>query len=252
MTGDWDLGREAVPATLLDLAARKHLAIDQVGDETLVRAEDPLFADQPPAAVAIWDRHVAYGAALGVAHGAVRALALGAESDHVAWSPVGGRWRVVRIRYPWLHPPGYGWHPARATLFGLMHLAVAAGLAAASATLLDTNDQLTQATDTGLRLAAAALAVAAAAGARGGWMAYAGVAHRAGGRRTVEGRVVRCRVRGGEDNRRWYLAVDDGTTDRLRAWRFRKPTEVRQGATVRAQVGPRTRHVRDLEVLSVT
>jgi hypothetical protein len=34
---DWRLGREAVPATLVDLAARRHLAIDQVGEQTLVR-----------------------------------------------------------------------------------------------------------------------------------------------------------------------------------------------------------------------
>ena len=50
--------------------------------------EQPTFAEQPPAGVAIWDRHIAYGAALGVSHGAVAALPLGAESEHEAWSPV--------------------------------------------------------------------------------------------------------------------------------------------------------------------
>ena len=62
--------------------------------------EDPLFAEQPPAAVAIWDHLLAQGTALGVAHGVVQALPLGAESEREAWSSVGGRWRVVRISTP--------------------------------------------------------------------------------------------------------------------------------------------------------
>jgi hypothetical protein len=403
VTGDWDLGHEVVPATLLDLAARKHLAVDQLGDDTLVRlargdnddqltgyermvldhvtalarhtgdgvvpanalttgpgdhskrwwrrfrkqvhddararglsrarwsaaqrtllvgtaalvalgvalaasslpdnpddeddnpigamigmgvvsfgglaalvqaadgerdtpdgrasaarwlglreqlADDTLFADQPPAAVAIWDRHLAYGAALGLAHGAVRALPLGAESDRVAWSPVGGRWRVVRIRYPWLHPPGWGWHPALVSLFGLMNLAGGAGLATAAAEVLGNEQLQTTAAKQATQAAAGVVAVIATALiARGGWMAYAGVADLVQGRRTVEGRVLRYRVKGDDENRRWYVAVDDGTTDRVRAWRFRKAVTAPQGATITAEVSPRTNHVRDLQVV---
>ena len=90
--------------------------------------EDPLFAEQPPAAVAIWDHLLAHGTALGVAHGVVRSLPLGAESEREAWSSVGGRWRVVRVRYPRFLPPGYGLHPALAVLLGLVHLALSAPL----------------------------------------------------------------------------------------------------------------------------
>ena len=36
VTADWVLGHEAVPATLLDLAGRKYLAIDSQGEDTLV------------------------------------------------------------------------------------------------------------------------------------------------------------------------------------------------------------------------
>jgi hypothetical protein len=39
VTSDWDLGHEAVPATLLDLAARKHLAVEQRGDGTVVQPQ---------------------------------------------------------------------------------------------------------------------------------------------------------------------------------------------------------------------
>ena len=84
---------------------------------------NPTFAEQPPAGVAIWDRHIAYGAALGVSHGAVAALPLGAESEHEAWSPVTGRWRVVRIRYPKRIPPGYGNHPAVVAFFACVRIA---------------------------------------------------------------------------------------------------------------------------------
>ena len=88
--------------------------------------EDPLFAEQPPAAVAIWDHLLAHGTALGVAHGVVAALPMGTESDTEAWSPFGGRWRVVRVRYPRRLPPGYGLHPGLAVLYGLLHLLITA------------------------------------------------------------------------------------------------------------------------------
>ncbi len=38
VTSDWELGHEALPATLIDLAARGHVSIDHIGDRTLVRA----------------------------------------------------------------------------------------------------------------------------------------------------------------------------------------------------------------------
>jgi hypothetical protein len=216
---------------------------EQLGDDTL-------FADQPPAAVAIWDRHLAYGAALGLAHGAVRALPLGAESDRVAWSPVGGRWRVVRIRYPRLHPPGWGGHPALVAFLGLVQLVPGVATVGAIGVVLSEVGEVGEdsaRTAVGTAGAGVLAVLAAALIARGGWMVYAGVADLVQGRRTVEGRVLRCRTRGSDDDRRWYVAVDDGSTDRIRAWRFTQAPGVRQGATVRADVSPRTGHVRDLE-----
>src|SRR5262249_21701245 len=96
-------------------------------------AEDPVFSEQPPGAIAIWDRYLAHGAALGVAHGAVTALPLGAERERQAWSPIGGRWRLVRIRYPRRLPPGYGRHPLQVALIGLVVSAIAAFLLPLSA-----------------------------------------------------------------------------------------------------------------------
>jgi hypothetical protein len=77
-----------------------------------------VFRTLPPASVAIWDRYLGYGAALGVATAALHALPMGAEDDHRAWSANGGRWRVVKVRYPRL---GFTWgrKPPLAFLVGL-------------------------------------------------------------------------------------------------------------------------------------
>ena len=212
-------------------------------------ADNPLFPEQPPAAVAIWDRHLAYGAAMGVAHGAVQALPLGAESDTVAWSPVGGRWRVVRVRYPRFVPPGYGWHPVWVVLGGLVQLAAAGSLMALVAKVLREQSEYDP---QGAALAVGVGIMAVPAGViliRGAWMVYLGIADLVQGRRTVEGRVVRYRVRGNDKSQRWYVAVDDGTTDRIRAWRFRRSVTAPQGSTVRADVFRRLGHARDLTVV---
>lgn len=214
-------------------------------------AENPLFAEQAPAGVAIWDRHIAYGAAMGVAHGAVAALPLGAESDNEAWSPVGGRWRVVRIRYPERIPPGYGQHPLKVTAAGLLQGAIAGSVLRLSPdwfdalrdTIRDTTDEdVPAALGTGMSVVLAVLIVAAGVFAlRAGWMLLAGLTDLVTGRDVVEGRVLRHRMR--------YVAVDDGTRDRVRAWLLASPASVAQGATARARVTRRLQHVRDFEVV---
>lgn len=228
-------------------------------------AHDPIFQEQPPAGVAIWDRHLAHGAALGLAHGAVRELPLGAENENVAWSPVGGRWRVARIRYPWVWPPGWGLHPLAVAAIGLVHVIVVVGLTAGTATvageLLVQREQSREQSNVPtiaamgttstivLQVALAVLAVlTAVAAARAVALLAAGGGDLVGGRRQVEGRVLRYRIRGGDDSKRWYVAVDDGTSDRIRAWRLRRAVHVPQGAWVGVDVAPRTGHVRDLEV----
>jgi hypothetical protein len=61
------------------------------------------------------------------------------------------------------------------------------------------------------------------------------------GRDTREGRILRHRLR--------YVAVDDGTENRVRAWLLEAPTAAPQGSTARAQVSPRLRHVKDFELV---
>lgn len=235
-------------------------------------AGNTLFTEQPPAAVAIWDHLLAHGTALGVAHGVVEALPLGAESEHEAWSSVGGRWRVVRVRYPRWRPPGYGLHPALVALAGIPQLALGGAMVAAlvkvgaPSPFGGDGDPLADArADLGIagsgsdgELVAYAVglavfvAVAAGLALRGAAMAWSGLADLVTGRATVEGRVLRKRNASSDKRVVYYLAVDDGTTDRVRAWRFRRAVSPHPGDTVRAGVTRRLQHVADLELARTT
>jgi Predicted membrane protein (DUF2207) len=79
---------------------------------------DESFGDLPPAGVAIWDRLLAYGAALGVARGAADAIPLQEEEADVAWSRVGGQWHQVHVEYPTRF--GYGQPPGGVLLNGVL------------------------------------------------------------------------------------------------------------------------------------
>lgn len=61
------------------------------------------FAELPPSAVAIWDRYLAYGAALGVTRHASDVLDLGAGVRRNLWSSYRGGYRRIRVHDP--RPP---------------------------------------------------------------------------------------------------------------------------------------------------
>ena len=212
---------------------------------------DEVFRTLPPASVAIWDRYLGYGAALGVATAAVRALPMGAEDDHRAWSSFGGRWLVVEVRYPrlrlvWGRPPwlallvglgvGAGGYGLAQLLLGVRHLTdgypggdraafwvrwVATGL---------------------LLLTVPLLAWAATAVVR--------AALDLAGRRPVEGQVVRRRAyQRDEHHTDYFVGVDDGRSAKVKAWIVSKATydRLREGTLVRATIGPRLGHVFHVE-----
>ena len=85
------------------------------------------FENAPAAAVILWDRLLAYGAGLGVAHDAVHDLPFTAEEPGTAWSRSTGVWRQIRIEYP--HRFGYGSKPATVFLNGLVRAIWWGGLA---------------------------------------------------------------------------------------------------------------------------
>jgi hypothetical protein len=203
---------------------------------------------------------MAYGAAMGLTGAAAAALPMGTERERVAWSPVGDRWRPVRIRYPSSLPPGYGRHPALVAAVGAVvacfGVIVGPAVLAAARALVEGAADFAgeEVVPWWVRLVvgliagtfAAFAAVVALAGAS---MLVSGVADLVRGRRTIEGRVLRVRARGDDDNEYWHVAVDDGTRDRIRAWRIDRAPVAGQGDTVRASVSRWLAHVTELTVI---
>jgi hypothetical protein len=213
-----------------------------------------VFPTLPPASVAIWDRYLGYGAALGVATAAVLALPMGAEDDHRAWSAFGGRWRVVKVRYPRL---GFAWgrKPPLAFLVGLVQ-AVAGYLGLRLMLgLRGWTDGYAEADQAArwIRTASTLLAVVALLVAGWGvWTMLRAVLDLVS-RREVEGQVVRRRSYSrGNDKLAHFMAVDSGRSDRVKAWLV--PAAVygrfREGGVVRATIGPRLGHVYRVEFVS--
>jgi len=188
-------------------------------------ADDEAFRTQAPIAVTLWERHLAYGAAFGLATAAVRALPMGAESAHHAWSSYGGQWRSVRIRYPRFFPLGWGLHP--------LVVVLRAGLALAPALVL----WLVAPKE----LLVVPAAVVAAAGLVILWALVD-----LGSTREVTGQVLRRRAYGSDDDKRYYVAVDDGASATIRAWRvkFELYSSVRQYEIVTATLTRNLRYVR--------
>ncbi len=78
----------------------RQVAAHWLGVASWLRAHEPL-RDLPPAAVAVWDRYLAYGAALGVMRHAVEVLDLETTGRRdVVWSQHTGVRRPVQVRYP--------------------------------------------------------------------------------------------------------------------------------------------------------
>jgi hypothetical protein len=269
------LGAERDTPAGRDEAARWLGVREMLGD-------NPVFAEQPAAGVAIWDKHLGHGVALGVAHGAVRDLPLGTESDTEAWSHVGGRWRIVRVRYPRRFRPGWGAAPSVVTLWAVLLLAAGGatlhylpqgvdalrqdaaeqdaaqqgveqvGTPPVTPVTVPTGDLVPWAESAEPWIRAAAVAALAV----GAWFAVLGLGDLVRTPRVVEGILVRHRQRGKikrtehgtRDKRVWFLAVDDGTTDRVRAWRTRRDPHVHQGNDVRITATPLLGHVKEVLV----
>ena len=213
-----------------------------------------VFPTLPPASVAIWDRYLGYGAALGVATAALHALPMGAEDDHRAWSAYGGRWRVVKVRYPRL---GFTWgrKPPLAFLVGLVQAVAGYVGLRLMLGLRGWTDGYAEADQAArwVRTASTLLAVAALLVAGWGvWTMLRAVLDLVS-RREVEGQVVRRRSYSrGNDKTDHFMAVDSGRSDKIKAWLVPAATygRFREGGVVRATIGPRLGHVFRVELVS--
>jgi hypothetical protein len=235
-----------------------------LGVAEYLRANDS-FRDTPPAGVAIWERLLAYGTALGIAFATAGALPIGPTRDDEAWSPRRGLWREVRIEYP--RRFGYGDSPKRAVAMSLLVL-VAVSVAlfwfarAVLPAITDAIDELTE-NDNGAErwlflivlvvfgVPLTYLTVQVVRRLVILWRAVPDL----GRTETIEGYVVRVPWHYRSDDNgggRWeptgYVAVDDGTSDEVRALKY-AGDGVREGQTVRVTITPRMRHVISMDVV---
>jgi endonuclease YncB( thermonuclease family) len=217
------------------------------------------FADLPPAAVAVWDRYLSYGCALGCTRVASAVIDLGMGNRKRVWSSFGGTWHRVRVRYPRLWPR-YGKTAPRLMVKGFFAVGVgflllyywAKGVAAAlreravgqsgAAHLAGTVKNV------GLLIAVVLLGY--------GLYVLVRTTLDLAAPRTVTGQVLWREVwrqtSGGEDRppqpTLHYLAIDDGTADRTTAWALPSAEISRcaDGDTVTVKVRPWSRRVVEL------
>ena len=233
-------------------ATRSWLAVRQ----RLVGAD---FGRLAPSAAETGDRRLAYAAALCLAEGAAIELPLAREDHRIAWSSVGGTARLVRVRYP--TRIGYGLAPLLslgvgviACFFGLQASRWCRDVAHGEA--FDwIYEQFPEQSDLIADVATGLTFLSYAPIAVGLWLALAGAADAfSGSSRT--GLVLRTR-RPAEVSplprpvRRWlerdrfslFVAIDDGSSDTVVAWRTNERHAVPQGVTATVQATPMLGHI---------
>jgi Predicted membrane protein (DUF2207) len=226
-----------------------------VGLATTLRDNDAL-GELPPAGVKLWDRVFAYAAAFGAAPLAVELLPMGAEDDHQAWSHFGGRWRRVRVRYPRGLPPAWGKHPLFALALALFWGAVALVIGYGLLQLIDADRPTEISADAWdwVELAASlALVPVILMLLWCGWVMVRALPD-LWQHRTVTGDIVRSRryrqIFTSNDNPSYwqYLAIDDGSRDRIPAWKVSVAlwSAHSQGEAVEAEITPRLGYVRSM------
>jgi hypothetical protein len=243
-------------AVVLRAATSKRQRSTDAGDRAAARwlgvrralEESPSFELLPPSGVVVWERHLAYAAALGVAPRSVRALPMGAESDTEAWTASSGEWRKVEVRYPRFRP-GWGRHPLLAVAVGAAGTFVARWLFR-----LGTGDLGGDATWLNVT-AGVALALAVLVALRSVPQLLLGILDLFG-TRAVEGTVLRARARWGpfpyfhqtneREYVRFFVAIDDGRSSRIAAYRVGPKVYdvLPQGGRAKLTVTPNLGYVR--------
>jgi len=178
---------------------------------------DRAFGELPPSAVAVWDRYLAYGDALGVTHVSSAVIDLGMANRKQVWSSFGGQWHQVRVRYP-VARARYGTTATRLVITSLLGMLAGYGLLRLFGALATTS--VTGAWDAVTLLLPAG---AAALLLIGTYRLVRTVVDLATAR-TLRGEVLWVapwRTRQQDENTVTYvhyLAVDDGSADRTTAW----------------------------------
>jgi hypothetical protein len=210
------------------------------------------FHELPAAHVILWDRYMAYAAALGLARAAARALPLGADDDNHAWSDYTGTWRQVSVVYP-RRRFLWGRSPWNVMLIGLGMVVFGGGGVYYGIKFLDTVDSFYMGTDARDWVYQGTLVAIGLFGFVVFWglttmnLAYIDF----GRKRAQEGLVVRCRsFSAGENKTDYFIAVDDGKQSEIKAWvvPWSTYTLVSERARVSATVTKCQGHVLQLNV----
>lgn len=238
---------EGVAATRRWLAIRSRLAANG-------------FADLAPSAVETGDRRLAYATAMCLADGAAVELPLAREDHHRAWSSVGGRARLVRVEYPTRF--AYGMAPFTAIGVGLLTCFLGLRLRSWSSDVargdaFDWAYEQFPAQDWLIADIATVVTFAAYVPILLGlWTALAGAFD---GFNSVErtGAVIRTRRPAevsplphrmqrvlARDRYQVFLAVDDGSSDTIVAWKTGERHAVPQGARATIVATPALGHIR--------
>ncbi len=236
--GEQQLSEEGRKAASHWLGVRRYLA-DSGG-----------LKDDSPGAVELWDRYLAYAAAMGLATKAIHALPMGAEDDHRAWSAYGGDWRQVRVDYP-RYRIIWGRSPLGALFTALIIGALGCGVICLSLQVRDfthgysSNDETVHWIRTGTLIAIAAGVLVFAWGVRTLSLAFLDVWTRI----DLQGEIVRRRSFTDDKNVLYFLALDDGKAARVRAWRVQAAMYQKydEGSIVKAQISPRLGYVFRME-----
>ncbi|MEA2516384.1 MAG: hypothetical protein QOG16_222, partial [Actinomycetota bacterium] len=208
--------------------------------------QSPSFGSMPPTGVIVWERHLAYATAMGVATQVTRSLPMGAESDTEAWTGSSGQWRRVEVRYPRVRP-GWGRHPMLAILLGAVGSFAGFKLLRFSLSL-----------EVGFHVPFVWL-IPVVLGCLGTLMLLRSVPQLGLGvadlfaRREVKGKVLRCRVRSSpvphpaneQPYSRYFVALDDGQAARVDAYRVstKKYPSFYQGQAVTLTISPRLGYI---------
>jgi hypothetical protein len=216
----------------------------------------PALRDAGPGAVSVYERVLAYSAAVGVSHDAVQGLPLLADDPGSAWTRSTGQWREIRVEYPSRF--GFGEAPHRvflrglglSILFGFLAFIALPALASGARDLLNDSigDDPTLSDDFRnlsrfILLIATGFGIALAIGLVRGLMYLFRGAMDLGRTVAHEGTVVKLHA--------GRVALDDGIEEETTAWTPApgSPPVVR-GDRVRVLHSPHLWHVRKVELLS--
>lgn len=213
------------------------------------------FDDDTPGAVEIWERYLAYAAAMGLANKAIRALPMGAEDDEKAWSAYGGDWREVRVAYPRFRII-WGRSPLGAMFTAIIIGALGGGLIWLSLQVRDSLDTYAASDEVihwiriGTIIAIGVGALVLVWGVRTLLLSVTGLTTRL----DVQGEIIRRRAFTSDKKVTYFLALDDGKAARVRAWRVQSGTyhQWSEGSVVKAHITPRLGYVFKMEGVSQT